>query len=124
MTGETVKPDSVNILGKIYQITYCDKPSDVDIFRRESIWGQVDYWTHTIRIYNGAEYSESVIHTLLHEILHVITWELDIKSIDSKDDDGHDQLDRLALALADFLNRNKWLKTDATGDNRSDSKIR
>jgi hypothetical protein len=88
MTGETVKPDSVNILGKIYQITYCDKPSDVDVFRRESIW------------------------------------ELDIKSIDSKDDDGHDQLDRLALALADFLNRNKWLKIDVTGDNRSDSKIR
>lgn len=43
-----VKPQSVTVLGKKYTITYCDKPSEVDIFRRDSMWGQVDFWTRTM----------------------------------------------------------------------------
>ena len=44
-----MKPTNVNILGVDYTIEYTDRPSDVDMYKRESLWGQVDFWTRTIR---------------------------------------------------------------------------
>ena len=46
------RPKQVNILGLSHELIYVDKPSDVDIYKRESLWGQIDYWTRTIRIYD------------------------------------------------------------------------
>jgi len=55
-----MKPNKVNILGIEYSITYLDKPSDVDIYKRESLWGQIDYWTRTIRIYDNGRPEEDI----------------------------------------------------------------
>ena len=46
-------PNKVNILGVEYKIFYFDKPSEVYIYKRESFWGQIDYWTRTIRVYKN-----------------------------------------------------------------------
>lgn len=103
-------PDSINVLGKKYQVTYVDKPSEVDINGRESLWGQIDYWTRTIRIYKNNRQDEDVWHSILHEILHGIVTELKVKSLYGNDRQQHDDLDLIALAIADVLFRNDWMK--------------
>jgi hypothetical protein len=105
-----MRPKSINILGKTYGVTYADKPSEVDIYRRQSLWGQVDYWTRTIRIYDNKTADEDVLQVLLHEALHAILSELHMG--DEKVGD-EDTVDILALALADMLMRNGWLKDGA-----------
>jgi hypothetical protein len=102
-----MKPESVNILGTNYKITYCDKPSEVDIFKRDSLWGQLDYWTQTIRIHDNGSGDDKVWQTLIHEILHGIAGPLKLKL---NNEDMHNELDILATALFDVLNRNGWLK--------------
>ena len=67
-----MKPNQGNILGKQYTITYVDNPAEVDIFRRESLWGQLDYWTRSIRIYDLDRNNDDRKQTLLHEVLHGI----------------------------------------------------
>jgi hypothetical protein len=108
----TTKPKSVNILGVEYTITYVDKPSEVDIFKRESFWGQIDYWTRTIRIFDdGKRPYEDIFEIILHETLHGIENALKLKAFDDKVNScGHDELDILALALTDVLFRNGWIK--------------
>jgi hypothetical protein len=104
-----MKPEHVNILGVEYAVTYVDKPSDVDLYKRESLWGQIDYWTRTIRVYDKDRPRPDVFQTLLHEILHGIAEEL--KLVLSKDE-YHDDLDILAIALTDVLFRNGWIVND------------
>ena len=102
-----MKPEKVNILGVEYTITYVDNPSDVDIFKRESYWGQIDYWTRTIRVYdNGTRPKEDVFQTILHEVLHGIGESLKMNINKSE---NHEELDILALALTDVLVRNDWI---------------
>jgi hypothetical protein len=102
-----MRPDKVNILGKIYTIVYVDRPSDVDIFKRESFWGQIDYWTCTIRVYSQ-RIEADVLQTILHEIIHAIVAELKLHILEKED--AHDTVDLLALALADVFTRNEWLR--------------
>jgi hypothetical protein len=103
-------PTQVNILGKVYKIEYVDKPSDVDIHKRESLWGQCDYWTRSIRVFRNDDSNiEDLFHIVLHEILHGIISDLHLKTISSAPD-HEDIVDLLALALADVLQRNDWLK--------------
>jgi hypothetical protein len=99
------RPTTVNILGKSYAITYCDRPSDVDLYGRQSLWGQCDYWSRTIRIYDNGRNDADVLQGLLHECLHAIDSELGLGL--KKDED----VDRLAMALGDLLSRNGWLAT-------------
>ena len=102
-------PETVNILGIEYKITYVDKPSEVDIYKRKSLWGQIDYWTRTIRIYqDGERPKEDIWETILHEILHGIDESLHMGLFQG--DDGEDKIDILALALTDVLFRNRWMK--------------
>ena len=100
------KPESVNILGIEYRIAYVEKPSDVDIHGRASCWGQIDYWTRTIRIYDNEMPMSHVWQILWHEILHGIG---EVLSIDwlkgAANDDKHDDLDRLAVAISDIGTR-------------------
>lgn len=107
-------PDTINVLGKNYKITYVDKPSDVDIFKRNSLWGQIDPWTRTIRLYKGNEFSkDEVFQSLIHEIIHAIVSELYIHPL-INDDKTHKEepIDLLALAFADILKRNKLVEFD------------
>lgn len=103
-----MKPISINILGKVYQIEYKDNPSEVDRNQRESLWGQIDFWNRTIRIYDNNRQATDLMQSILHEILHAIIEDLKIKSLQG--DDAHRDLDILALALADTFSRNEWFK--------------
>ena len=102
-----MKPDTVWILGKKYSISYVDKPSDVDIFGRKSLWGQIDYWTTSIRIYDKGMDDGEIQSSLWHEIVHAIDEEL---HLGINKELGDDTIDLLGMALADVLQRNEWLK--------------
>ena len=101
------KPTSVVICGIPYKIQYVATPSEVDIFKRKSLWGQIDYWTRTIRVYDNGQPFEDVWQTIIHEVLHGLADALKLESLTN--DDAHDDLDVLALGLADVMFRNKWI---------------
>ena len=103
-----MRPLSINILGKNYSVTYCDKSSDVDINGHTALWGQIDYWTNSIRVYSG-RLDDEVFQTILHEVIHAIVKDLHINSISSAKDE-EDIIDLLSLGLADTLSRNEWMK--------------
>lgn len=102
-----MRPENIYILGRNYKIEYVNNPAEVDIFKRESLWGQIDYWTRTIRVYDNGRADFDVMETIIHEILHGI--EVDLKLKCFKDDKGHEELGILAVALSDVLVRNNWL---------------
>ena len=104
-------PSAVIILGKRYTIEYKDNPAEVDLYKRESLWGQIDYWTRSIRVYKHETTSEEdVWHSLIHEVFHGIAVALKLKAF--KDNANHDDLDLLALTLTDVLIRNQWLQIE------------
>lgn len=103
-----MKPKKVNILGVEYQIIYVDNPAEVDRNKRESLWGQVDYWERKIRVYDNGRPKEDVFQTVLHEIIHAIDEALHLDIAESED--GHNNIDLLALALTDVMFRNGWLQ--------------
>ena len=108
-----MKPESLNILGINYKITYCANASEVDIHKRESCWGQVDFWTQTIRIYDNGRQVEDIWETIIHEILHVIGEKLKLECFDKgniKDERKHEELSIIATALTDTLFRNDLIK--------------
>lgn len=111
-----MKPESINILGITYKVEYVDKPSDVDIFKRESLWGQIDYWTRTIRIYDNGRSIEDVWQSIFHEILHGISEALKLQSLSKEE--YHDELDILALAIIDVLVRNGWFTPTTPPNNK------
>jgi len=95
----------INILGNTYKIEYMDNPSEVDIFKRDSLWGQIDFWTRTIRVYKKDRTKEDIFETIIHEVIHGIAESLKLKSLTKKE--NHDDLSLLAIGLADTLTRNK-----------------
>jgi len=113
------RPDSVIILGKRYQIEYTDTPSNVDIYRRESLWGQIDLWTRTIRVYDNRRSIEDLWETILHEVLHGIVIELNIKALDG--DSHEDDIDILALALMNVMFSNRWLREEIMNESEKGS---
>ena len=107
-----MNPESIKVLGIPYTIRYCDNPIDVDVHKRSSLWGQCDYWTRTIRVYDGGRCIEDIFETILHEVLHAIGEALKLDVLDKGeaiDARKHDELDVLALALTDVLFRNNLI---------------
>ncbi len=98
-------PAEVNVLGKKYEIIYCDNPIDVDIAGRKSLFGSTDFWERKIRVYSK-QTGEDMVDTVIHEILHIIDNDLNIRWNES---DSEDSITLLALGLADVLMRNNWL---------------
>jgi hypothetical protein len=103
-----LQPSQVNILGTVYSITYCDKPSDVAHNGRTSLWGEIDYWDYSIRVYDNGRSPEALFHTILHEVIHGICSTLHLDNLHNGD--NHDKMDSLALALTDVFFRNKWIE--------------
>ena len=101
-----MKFETINILGREYKVIYCNNPSDVDIIKRTALWGQADYWRREIRIYDNGRTQNDLLQTLLHEILHCITSDLNMSDLRDKEDD----IGLLALALADVLIRNDMIR--------------
>lgn len=94
----------VNILGFNFKIDYVDNASEVDIHKRESYVGQIDYWSKSIRIYNKSD-NEQKCETLIHEILHGIAEYGCINEIKEEK-----IISRLSILIYDTLNRNGLLK--------------
>ena len=109
---DSMRLNTITILGITHKILYFDSPSEVDIVKRESLWGQVDHWTRTIRIYNNGMTDEDILHIILHEILHAIGEILHIEYLAEEEND--DDIDLLALALMNVLieNPNLLERTD------------
>lgn len=106
-----MKPQEVNILGITYKIIYVENASEVDVHKRESLLGQIDYWTRSIRILDDGRSEEDIFQVLMHEILHGVVDTLHLESLDiRKSDRAHDDLDLIALGLADVLRRNGWIR--------------
>lgn len=99
------KPTEINILGYQYSVEYFDNPAEVDPDRRKALWGCIDYWDRTIRVYDKQTPSENVFHTLLHETLHGICSGLKLDDL-NKDEDT---IDLISMALADVIVRNGWM---------------
>ena len=103
-------PTEVNILGVKHSITYVDNPAEVDRDKRKSLWGQIDYWTRSIRIYKNDRPVEDIFESILHEIIHGIEESLHLEGL--SDENNCDNLDILALALTDVFFRNGWLEIE------------
>lgn len=97
-------PKEIKIFDVIYSIEYVDNPSDVDIHKRDSLWGQIDFWTQSIRIYNNNTSINTLWQALWHEILHGICNKLKIDDIDD------DTIDMLATGINSVLIDNNLKK--------------
>jgi DNA phosphorothioation-dependent restriction protein DptG len=78
----------------------------VDLQGRESCWGQVDYWTRTIRIYKDKLRDVEVYKTLVHEIIHCVLDLMGAKKLSSNEQ----FVEQLANILTDTFIRNGLLK--------------
>lgn len=110
------RPNEINIVGVVYRVEYCDRPSEVDVFKRQSLWGQIDYWTRTIRVYDAGRQSADLWQTIMHEILHGLAEHLHLTCLGkggAPEDSVHDELDRLATGLVDVFARNGWAFADS-----------
>jgi len=108
-----MKPDTVYIVGIPYKIIYIDNPLDVDVNKRELLFGQIDYWTNMIRIYDNGCPEEERWSRILHEIIHGLITRLNLNNFAGND--VHDDLDVLALGITDILFRNNWIVTEEKG---------
>lgn len=76
---------------------------DVDVYGKDKLWGQIDYDSRSIRIFDDGKKLEDLLQTLIHEILHGLLDTLHIKMSEKN-------LDRLATGLADTFVRNNIIK--------------
>lgn len=98
----------ITIVGIPYNVLYFDNPADVDPRKRESYWGLIDFWAHDIRVYKpDGQCIEQTTQTILHEILHGVAENMNIKCL--KSDDNHDDLDMIATGLNQVLRENQDL---------------
>ena len=104
------KPDKVNICGVEHTIEYCDNAAEVDIFKRDTMWGQIDYWTRTIRVYDNGQPIEDIWETIIHEVIHGIEHALKLHCFEDSNREQTDDMMRFSVGLADTLIRNGWLK--------------
>lgn len=104
---KTKYPSEIKIFDIVYKIIYADKPSDVDIYKRDSLWGQIDYWTRTIRIYRANRTYDDIMQTIWHEVIHGIAEAL---HIDGVINDENQIVDLLATGINSIISDNKWVK--------------
>jgi len=110
MVNERKLPDKIKLLNITYTVEYVDKPSDVDIFKRNSCWGQIDFWTRSIRIYKGKLSVDDLWETLWHEILHGICEALHMKEFNDNKPENDQKIDLISLGIYDVLRQNNWFE--------------
>lgn len=106
-----VLPNRIKIIDLIYTVEYVDKPSDVDIHRRSSLWGQCDFWTRTIRVYRNDRSESDIWQTLWHEIVHAICEKLHLEAKEGDLGDQENIVDLLATGINAVLQDNGFVRT-------------
>lgn len=97
-------PDEVKIFDVTYKIIYVDNPSEVDVDKREALWGQIDYWTRTIRVYHNGRSINDIWHTLWHEMIHAVCEKMKIETIEKDEKD----IDLLATGINSIIVNNNF----------------
>jgi len=100
------RPETIHILGYEYSVEYVDKPSEVDLYKRDSLWGQIDFWTRSIRVLDNGRGDADVWESILHETLHGVVSAL--RMGEGKVSEEH-TIELLALGLVDTFSRNGWI---------------
>jgi len=102
----------VKINGVYYKVEYKERARDVpdETVQVESAWGFVDVTRRLIRVVWHPENPDQTKRNLWHEILHILTMDMNISSLQQKngdDDTAHRDLDTLAMGIATVLKENK-----------------
>jgi len=99
-------PDTLIIVGRPYKITQVqtivEYVEDSDSCEQEWLEGYVDPYTAEIRLATHGRDSTRILQTLLHEVMHAVSYELQLAMNDA-DAEVHADIDRLAVALAAVL---------------------
>jgi len=104
-------PKEIDILSTKYKIEYLDNTLDVDPDHREPMFGNIDFWSRTIRIYKKDLQTVDVFKTLIHEIIHAVIEAARISEI-SELEKYEDITDLLTVLLTDTFLRNKFIKLE------------
>ena len=102
-------PSTVMVGGIPHTVSYHDKPSDVDLFQRESMWGQHDPWTKSIRVYKDDNPYASIFKVLLHEIIHGYGVEWNMDELTSHCEKAEENVDVYVRMFFDILSSNPWM---------------
>ena len=114
-------PKKINVSGIEYNISYFNTASAVDPDNKKPLFGRVDFWERTIRLYyKEGRSSSDLFLTLLHEILHIIDTDSELHVFDSFGKDEEPKINAFALELMDCLKRNGWLNFPGGSKNGKD----
>ena len=111
-------PATIKVLDVVYKNEYVNNVSEVDIFKRSTMWGQCDYWTRSIRIFASGLSESDIRQTLWHELLHALCEKLHIKAKEGDLRDDETAIDLLATGINSLLLENPQLR-EYDGDIRT-----
>lgn len=124
-------PKEIELFGIPYEIEYCESTIDVDLNKRESLLGNIDFRNKKIRIHAKDKCPEAVWYILWHELVHGIIDTLRIK-VNSSESDEEDIVDLLALGINSIIlryfefkgdkNVTQQIKTKKTSKNKTKKK--
>jgi hypothetical protein len=104
-------PKEIRMFSKTYKVIYVKKLKEVDISNIDHektgsiIYGTVDFLKNEITLFKGKGFpKEDIWHYLIHEINHIIEYEL---SIDFKKDISEKIIDNFAMGFLHFLVENR-----------------
>ena len=100
-------PKHIKIFDTTYKVEYVNSPSDVDHNKRQSLWGQIDFWERTIRIYKNNRSPEDIWQTLWHEAIHGICQKMGMDELNADEN----KIDALATGINTIIVDN-FLKKD------------
>ena len=94
---------SVRVAGVPYKVSYAQwKDVDHD-GKAERLFGQIQYVDHSIRIANDTPIEKQQL-TLLHEVLHAIINEYNIRELQTQEGEHSEHaIDLLSIGIFDFL---------------------
>jgi hypothetical protein len=95
----------INIMGEIWNITYCDEYVDLDVF--SDCQGICIPQKQEIRIYDKMS-QERKEEVLIHEIMHAIIIRLNICDLFGENEEKI--VTKLATGIYDTFKRNRFLK--------------
>lgn len=109
-------PRSLIIMGVRYRVEYTRGMVEVDVDKRNALWGQVDFHTRTIRVFRGTaereRSPEDQLQTLMHEIVHAILQGNHMLQGAIRKGMEEPFVDNIATILADTLTRNRLVRLE------------